>query len=124
MDIPQQSNPSLWLFLKMFKFVTEELQNDFFKNRITADKFSADMSLVSGLAVKFKTGADSFSVSKAEFELLGSAYEAMKADIRSLTPESEMDHRILNNLLANYDEGFAIWCAKLHVEGSQYPASV
>jgi len=123
MDIPQKSNPSLWLFLKMFNFVTQELQNDFFKNRITAGKFSADMSLISGLSIKFQKGETSFSVSKAEFELLSSAYGLMKEEVLSLTPQSEMDHKLLNGLLASYDEGFAIWCAQLHVEEAQYPAS-
>lgn len=103
--------PSFSFFQKMFETIVTDLRSSFFKGQITDEHFLNAMQVVSEIAVKAYNLPTNGTVAlrNVEMLMLEEAYLAMKVDILSLEPQSEVDELMLQQTVAGYDKSFAVW---------------
>lgn len=104
-------SPSFSFFQKMFDSIVIDLRSSFFKGQITEEHFLAAMKAVSEMAVKaynLPTNG-SMVLRNVEMLMLEEAYLAMKVDILSLNPQSDVDDLMLQQTVEGYDKSFAVW---------------
>jgi hypothetical protein len=84
---------------------------------MTAEEFTNGMLTLTDISVKFYNleTQNVIILSRAEFDILENAYKAMKEDIESLKPESEVDHLLLQSTVSAYDQSFEIWKNHIHI---------
>lgn len=108
-----QSNqmPSFSFFQKIFDFIVTDLRSSFFKGTITEDHFLTAMRVISEIAVKAYNlpSSGTMALRNVEMLMLEEAYLAMKVDILSLMPQSEVDDLMLQQTVDGYDKSFVVW---------------
>lgn len=108
-----QSNqlPSFSFFQKMFDFIVTDLRASFFKGQIAEDYFLTAMKVVSEIAVKAYNlpSSGAIALRNVEVLMLEESYLAMKIDILSLEPKSEVDELMLQQTVEGFDKSFAVW---------------
>lgn len=103
--------PSFSFFQKMFEFIVTDLRASFFKGQIAEDYFLTAMKVISEIAVKAYNlpSSGTIALRNVEVLMLEEAYLAMKIDILSLEPQSEVDELMLQQTVEGFDKSFAVW---------------
>ena len=108
---------SFSFYQKMFDFIVVELRSRFFTGKMTEAEFTNGMLTLTDISVKFYKldTQDVIILSRHEFDILQNAYKAIKEDIESLTPQSEMDELILKSTATGHKQAFEIWKSHIHI---------
>lgn len=107
--------PSFSFFQKMFDFIVTQIRSSFFKGLMTDAEFIAGMQIITGISVKVYNLTDHIIVlSQSDFNLLESAYKAMKEELQLLSVKSEMDALIITDTISGYEKAFEAW--RLHIK--------
>jgi hypothetical protein len=111
-------HPSFSFYQKMFDFIVIQLRSRFFTGKLTAEQFTNGMLTITDISVKFYDldTANVVVLCRAEFDILENAYKAMKEDVLSLTPQTELDALMLKSTSDGYDQCFEIWRNHIHVQ--------
>lgn len=97
---------SFSFFQEMFDNVVQNLRSNFFNGRISDTVFMAGMLSISELAVKFYDMDSKVVIKQSEFDMLNTAFEAMKEELNKLKPTDVDDINAVNSMLAIYETSF------------------
>lgn len=111
-------HPSFSFYQKMFDFIVTNLRSRFFTGQLTSEQFTNGMLTITDISVRFYNIPDENIVvlSRTEFDILENCYKAMKEEILSLKPLTEMDDLMLKSTAAGYDQSFSIWLNFIRIQ--------